>query len=58
MNVTVWVGGDERPAFLEQAESLSRAWGAKKVVAEGKHHFDVIEALSDPESDMIKALLG
>jgi len=58
VNVTVWVGGDERPAFLEQAESLSRAWGAKKVVAEGKHHFDVIEALSDPESDMIKALLG
>lgn len=58
VNVTVWVGADERPAFLEQAESLARAWGARKVIAEGKHHFDVIDALADPEGDMIKALLG
>jgi len=58
INVTVWVGADERPAFLEQAEALSRAWGAKQIVVEGKHHFDVIEALEDPESDMIAALLG
>ena len=58
VNVTVWVGGDERPAFLEQAESLARAWGAKKVIAPGKHHFDVIDALADPDGDMIKALLG
>lgn len=58
VNVTVWVGAEERPAFLQQAESLSRAWGAKTVVAEGAHHFDVIDALCDPDSDMVKALLG
>jgi arylformamidase len=58
VDVSVWVGGDERPAFLEQAENLSRTWGAKLVVAEGKHHFDVIDALADPESDMIRALLA
>ncbi|WP_370399348.1 alpha/beta hydrolase [Sulfitobacter sp. JB4-11] len=58
VNVTVWVGAEERPAFLEQAEALSRAWGARRVVAEGKHHFDVIDAFADPESDMIKALIG
>ena len=58
VGVTVWVGADERPAFLEQAEMLSRAWGAKQFVVEGKHHFDVIDALADPESDMVAALLG
>lgn len=56
--VTVWVGGDERPAFLEQAEALARAWGAAHVVAEGLHHFDVINPLADPESDMLKVALG
>lgn len=58
VNVTVWVGGDERPAFLEQSQALARTWGARQVVAEGKHHFDVIDALADPDSDMVKALLG
>lgn len=58
VDVTVWVGGDERPGFLEQAEAFSRAWGAKQIVVDGKHHFDIIEALEDPNSDMIAALLA
>ena len=58
VNVTVCVGADERPAFLEQSEQLARTWGARQLVPEGKHHFDVIDALADPESDMIKVLLG
>lgn len=58
LDVTVWVGADERPAFLEQAEHLARTWGARRVVEEGKHHFDIIDALADPDSAMIKALLG
>ena len=58
LDVTIWVGSDERPAFLEQAEQLSRTWGARRIVEEGKHHFDIIDALADPESPMIKALLG
>lgn len=58
LDVTVWVGADERPVFLEQAEMLARSWGARRVVDEGKHHFDVIDALEDPDSPMIKALLG
>ncbi len=56
--VTVWVGADERPAFLEQAEALAKAWGCGHVVEPGKHHFDVIEALADPGSDMVGKLLG
>lgn len=57
--VTVWVGGDERPAFLDQARWLADAWsGADLVIDEGRHHFDVIEALADPDSEMISRLLG
>lgn len=58
VDVTVWVGARERPAFLEQAENFARSWGAKQVVAEGKHHFDVIDPLAEPDSDLTKALLG
>ena len=46
--VTVWVGGAELPAFLDQARWLSQAWNAPLEIAEGRHHFDVIEALADP----------
>ena len=55
--VTVWVGADERPAFLEQAQALATAWGCAHHVAAGKHHFDVIEPLTDPDSDMVARLL-
>ena len=54
--VTVRVGGAELPAFVEQARWLSQAWGAPLEVAEGRHHFDVIEALQDPDSAMVARL--
>lgn len=54
--VTVWVGGDERPAFLDQAGWLARAWDCGHVVVPGKHHFDVIDALEDPDSDLVRRL--
>jgi len=56
--VTVWVGADERPVFLDQARWLAEAWGCAHVVDEGKHHFDVIDALADTESMMVRRLLG
>ena len=56
--VTVWVGADERPVFLDQARWLAEAWGSAHVVEEGKHHFDVIDALADRDSTMINRLLG
>ncbi|CUH79358.1 alpha/beta hydrolase [Tropicibacter naphthalenivorans] len=55
--VTVWVGGDERPAFIEQAEALGTAWGSPVVIDKGRHHFDVIDALADPNSAMVQRLL-
>ncbi len=56
--VTVWVGGDERPAFLDQARWLSQAWGCALVIDAGKHHFDVIDGLADPASEMVRRLLA
>jgi len=56
--VTVLVGAAERPVFLADARALAEAWGARLIEAEGKHHFDVIEALEDPESAALKALLA
>ena len=61
--VVCWVGGAERPEFLRQSALLVETWGragakTQLVVDPGKHHFDVIEGLKDPQSDMIRTLLG
>jgi hypothetical protein len=55
--VTVWVGANERPAFLDQARWLVEAWECDHVVEDGKHHFDIINALVDPGSDMVQIAL-
>lgn len=54
--VTVWVGEAERPAFIDQAQWLAEAWECDHVVAPRVHHFDVIDALADPASDLIGRL--
>jgi arylformamidase len=56
--VTVWVGADERPVFLDQAEWLREAWKCGLVIEDGRHHFDVIEGLADPHSAMVATLLA
>ncbi|MBT9244507.1 alpha/beta hydrolase [Gemmobacter fulvus] len=54
----VWVGGQERPAFLWQARLLSENWDCGWTVAPGRHHFDVLDALTDPHSALCEACLG
>lgn len=56
--VTVWVGGAERPVFLDQATWLAEAWGVERMVAQGLHHFDVIDALEDDSSQLMDSLLA
>ena len=56
--VSVWVGADERPVFLDQARWLAEAWKAEHVIVPNRHHFDVIDALMDAESAMVDTLLG
>ena len=58
MPVTVWVGTEERPVFLDQARWLSEVWAAPLRMAAGRHHFDVIDDLEVPDSPLVTALLG
>nr|WP_252731339.1 alpha/beta hydrolase [Lentibacter algarum] len=56
--VTVWIGGAERPAFIEQARSLWEAWNVPHVIDPPRHHYDVVEPLCDADSEMLSVLLG
>lgn len=56
--VTVWVGAEERPVFLDQARWLAEAWNAEHRIASGRHHFDVIDELAEPDSPLVNAILS
>ena len=51
--VSVWVGGDERPAFIDQSRWLSNHWRAPLTIDPGLHHFNVIDRLADPDSALM-----
>lgn len=53
----IWVGAQERPAFLWQARTLSEHWECRWTPATGKHHFDVIDDLTDPGSALMETIL-
>lgn len=60
--VSCWVGGRERPEFVRQSKALSQAWSAAgrtpvpvRIEPE-RHHFDIVELLTDSESDLVIAL--
>lgn len=54
----IWVGAQERPAFLMQARILSEEWACPWTADPGRHHFDVIDALTDPGTALCGALLS
>lgn len=54
----VWVGGIERPAFLWQARTLAENWACDWTVDPNRHHFDVIDALTDATSPLLNTCLG
>lgn len=57
--VTAWVGGNERPEFIRQTALLADHWaGTKQVIAPGRHHYDVIDELTDASSPLVAELLG
>jgi arylformamidase len=58
VEVTVWVGAQERPAFLWQARLLSEEWDCPWHADPGRHHFDVIDGLKTPGSPLMETLLG
>lgn len=55
--VHVWVGGAERPAFLDQARWLAEAWACPLTIDTGRHHFDVIAGL-EHSSPLLSAFIG
>ncbi len=56
--VVAWVGGAERPVFLDQSRWLADAWPQAELhVDHGRHHFDVIEGLETADSPLTRALL-
>ena len=61
-DVTFWVGADERPEFLRQTVMMQEAWGAtsraENVVEPARHHFSVIEGLTDPDHPLTRTLLA
>ena len=61
--VTCWVGADERPEFRRQSALLANIWTGcgvetRAVEESARHHFDVIDGLTDPDSPLTAALLG
>jgi hypothetical protein len=61
--VHAWVGDAERPEFVRQTTLLANIWTGfdaqmSQTIVSGRHHFDVIEPLADPESDLVAALLA
>lgn len=63
IDLTCWVGADELPSFRQQNRLLADIWGGlgvrtEAVEAEGKHHFSVVEDLANPESDLVRTLMG
>jgi hypothetical protein len=62
-DLTCWVGGDELLAFRRQNRLLAEAWGllgasTEAVEARGKNHFSVVADLADPESALVRTLMG
>lgn len=55
--VSIWVGSEERPVFLDQATALAAAWNGKHRVDPGRNHFDILDGLLDPDSPLISDLL-
>ncbi len=57
--LTAWVGANERPEFVRQSRLMQEAWpGTDFIQDAGHHHFSVIAGLADPNSAIVKQLLG
>lgn len=53
INAYIWVGAQERPAFLWQARTLSEEWDCPWSAAPARHHFNVIDDLEDATSPLM-----
>jgi hypothetical protein len=61
VDLVAWVGDGERPQLRRQTRLLAMIWeglarSVLHVEAADRHHFDVVEDLADPESELTVAL--
>jgi arylformamidase len=59
--ITCWVGAAERAEFVRQNALLANVWcglgaATAEIVEANRHHFNVIEGLTDPRSPLTTAL--
>lgn len=60
---TAWVGANERPEFLRQNRLIAEKWGQQATSIgshydASKHHFNVIDALTQADSALVNTLLS
>ncbi len=60
--VHTWVGDAERPEFVRQTTLLANIWTGlrarmSQTIVPGRHHFDVIDPMADPDSELVAALI-
>ena len=55
--VTVWVGAEERPVFLDQAKALSQHWAAEYRIAPGCNHFDILDGLRTADTALVRSII-
>lgn len=63
VRLTCWVGAGERAEFVRQNALLANIWtglGALTCAVEepDRHHFNIIDGLTDPDHPMVRELLG
>ena len=56
--VTIWVGADERPIYLEQAQQLATAWKCAWVKSRNRHHLDIADGLGKNTSKLMNTLMA
>ncbi|WP_099864969.1 alpha/beta hydrolase [Pararhizobium haloflavum] len=60
--LVAWCGADERPEFLRQNRLIGLMWDGFDIETstqeeQGRHHFDVIDGLANPDHPLTAALL-
>jgi arylformamidase len=63
VDLTCWVGAEERPEFVRQNALLANVWTGFDVLVDrveeaGRHHFDVVEGLAEPDHPLTRKLVG
>ena len=54
--VTVWVGSDERPVYLEQAKLLASRWDCYFVNSKNRNHYDITDGMEIATSNLLGRL--